>query len=578
MPEHECAKSLADRFVQYFNDKISLIREDLLKKPPTTHDHLLNLNTEYTGDTFCEFTAVSHEHVRKILSASPTKSCTLDPIPTWLLKQCQDELVPVLTLIVNTSLECAEFPQELKKAFVTPLIKKAILDCEILKNYRPVSNLSFLSKLIERIVCIQLVDHLKCNNLYEIFQSAYRQLHSTESALLRVHNDLLQAVDTHGGAILVLLDLSAAFDTIDHDKLLALLERSFGISGKVLQWFNTYLKDRTQTVQIGSSLSEDQKLSFGVPQGSVLGPILFTIYTTPLGSLIRRHGLTFHLYADDTQLYIAFKPIDSTSTKDSINKIEACVADIKAWMKLNLLKLNDDKTELLVITTSDELSKKLNISVKVGDHFINPNRGNPRNLGVLFDSTCGLNSHVSQICKNINYHLYSIGKIRKFLDKPTTEKLVAGAITSRMDYCNSLLYGLQNTQLKHLQCCQNNAARIISLRRKFDHITPVLRDLHWLPVSKRIDFKIMTLTYRALNGDAPSYLAELLSPYTPTRALRSEGKHLLACPKWRLERFGRRSFQVAAPLLWNPLPLSIKLSPSTEIFKSRLKTFLFDAD
>ena len=137
-----------------------------------------------------------------------------------LLKQCLDQVAPVLTVIINTSLSCADFTPELKRAFVTPLIKKLIFDCEIFKNYRPVSNLSFISKLIERIICVQLVDHLKENDLYEIFQSACRQLHSTETALLRVQNDILQAVDSEGGAILILLDLSAAFDTIDHQKLL----------------------------------------------------------------------------------------------------------------------------------------------------------------------------------------------------------------------------------------------------------------------------------------------------------------------------------------------------------------------
>ena len=326
------------------------------------------------------------EEIKKIVRSAPTKSCGLDPIPTWLLKQCEDELVPVLTLIVNASLSCADFSDELKKAFVTPLIKKAILDCEILKNYRPVSNLSFLSKLIERIVCVQLVCHLKENGLYEIYQSVYRQLHSTESALLRVQNDILQEVDSHGGAILVLLDLSAAFDTIDHKKLLDLLDVSFGIRGDTLKWFSSYLRNRTQSVHIGSTFSTEQTLSFGVPQGSVLGPILFTIYTTPLGQIIRKHGLTFHLYADDTQLYIAFKPSEDLSKAEAVSRIEACVSDIRIWMKNNLLKLNDDKTELLIITSREDISKKLNISICIGDHSVTPSDDPPRNLGEIFDS------------------------------------------------------------------------------------------------------------------------------------------------------------------------------------------------
>ena len=167
----------------------------------------------------------------------------------------QTKVLFKLTLVVNTSLEFADFSLELKRAFVLPQpVKKAILDCEILKNFRPVSNLSFLSKLVERIVCVQLVDHLKAHHLYEVFQSAYRQLHSTETVLLRVQNDLLRAVDTHEGAILVLRDLSAAFDTIDHQRLFHTLESSFGVKGKVLDWFKSYLTGRTRN-------SSDQEIN-----------------------------------------------------------------------------------------------------------------------------------------------------------------------------------------------------------------------------------------------------------------------------------------------------------------------------
>ena len=191
----------------------------------------------FDGEVLDSFTEVSEDDIRKIIHSSPTNSCALDPIPTWLLKKCEDELIPVLSLIVNTSLSCAEFPKELKRAFLTPLIKKIILDVEILKNYRPISNLSFLSKLIERIVRVQLVNHLDKNGLYEVFQSAYRQLHSTETALLRVQNDILQAVDSRGSAILVLLDLSAAFDTIDHETLIRTLDAYCGIKGDSLKCF-----------------------------------------------------------------------------------------------------------------------------------------------------------------------------------------------------------------------------------------------------------------------------------------------------------------------------------------------------
>ena len=574
LPTHTCATELANRFVNYFGDKIKLIRQELEQTSSSLSD-AKNVIDDFHGVPLSEFRIVTQEDVRKIISSSPSKSCSLDPIPTSVLKLCTDELTPILTLIVNTSLECADFSVELKRAFISPLLKKAALDCEILKNFRPVSNLSFLSKLIERIVCVQLIDHLKANNLYEIFQSAYRQLHSTETALLRVQNDLLQAVDTHGGAILVLLDLSAAFDTIDHNRLYSILETSFGIQGKALEWFKSYLTDRTQTVNIGNSSSKSHDLKFGVPQGSVLGPILFTIYTTPLGKLIRSHGLTFHLYADDTQLYLAFKPSSPESTNKTIARIERCVEDIRAWMKLNFLKLNDDKTEFLVITTKAKTSELLNLHVKVGDQPISPSDTPPKNLGVLFDSTCSLKHHVASMCKSINYNIYCIGKIRKYLDRPTAETLVNATITSRLDYCNSLLFGINKQLVSQLQRCHNHAARIITLWRKDRHIKPVLIDLHWLPVKQRIEFKILFLTYKALKGLVPSYLTELITQQSPARSLRSLKGDRLVTPKWRLETFGKRSFALAAPMLWNTLPLVIKQSATPAIFKSRLKRFLF---
>ena len=184
-------------------------------------------------------------------------------------------------------------------------------------------------------------------------------------------------------------------------------------------------------------------------------------------------------------------------------------------MKLNLLKLNDDKTELLVITSRPSTSQSLHISIKVGDQDISPSEEPPKNLGVIFDSTCSLKDHVSNVCRSINFNLYSIGKIRKYLDRPTVEKLVNAIITSRLDYCNSLMFGIPKELISQLQKRQNHAARVITKWRKYNHITPVLVDLHWLPMKQRIDFKILLLTYKALNGlawTADSILPKAHSP------------------------------------------------------------------
>ena len=206
----------------------------------------------------------------------------------------------------------------------------------------------------------------------------------------------MRTVDCDGGAFQILLDLSAAFDTIDHHKLLNLLEVCFGINGTVLLWVESYLMSRSQHVKIGTAVSEVIALLFGVPQGSVLGPILFILYTTLLAKVIEAHSLSLHLYADDTQLYIGFKVNDPVSTADTLTRLENCIKDIRSWMIIYLLKQNDDKTEFICITSN--INKCLNISITVGGHIIKPDLLNidpPKNLGVLFDSALKLDHHVN---------------------------------------------------------------------------------------------------------------------------------------------------------------------------------------
>ena len=390
---------------------------------------------------------------------------------------------------------------------------------------------------------------------------------------------LLQALDSEGAAILVLLDLSAAFDTIDHEILLSILENEFGIIDKALSWFESYLTDRHQSVTINGTQSEKHKLKYGVPQGSVLGPLLFTAYTKPLGKIIREFGLQYHLYADDTQLYLAFNPSESESAKVAMEKIQNCVGKIKEWMATHFLKLNDDKTEVLIITrnskTSNIIKDQLAL-VKIGESSVEP-KESVRNLGVIFDSVCDLEKHVNNICKSAYFQIRNIGMIRDYLDIEATKTLVNAYVTSRLDYCNSLLYGISKQLINKLQRVQNTAARLVTRTKKFDHITPVLKELHWLPVEERIKYKILLLTYKARNGQAPKYLADLVVPYTPARYnLRSRDLYLLdGNVRTKLKHFGDRTFKKAAPTLWNGLCLDLRQAPSVNTFKSNLKTHLF---
>ena len=320
LPSHQSKECLANHFVTYFSEKITKIRDSFSSTDP------FSLPAPSDLPSFDSFNEVSDEEIQKAIMKSPTKSCLLDPWPTFLVKECLDILVPSITKLVNCSLSEGVVPADCKKTVVTPLIKKSSLPPDNLKNYRPVSGLCFISKLAERVVASQLNDYVCSNGLENVKQSAYKLGHSTETALLSIKNDVHLALARGEATAVVLLDQSAAFDTIDHGTLLGCLSSWFGVSGVVLEWFKSYLSDHLQCVKIGSILSGAKKLLCGVPQGSVLGPILFSLYTTPLCKVIRNHpGIGFHFYADDTYVHLTDKNVFH-----AFDRLERCLEESKS--------------------------------------------------------------------------------------------------------------------------------------------------------------------------------------------------------------------------------------------------------
>ena len=519
------------------------------------------------------FQPVTIAEIRKLILKSPNKSCSLDPLPTFLVKDCLDELLPSITAIINASLSSATVPKSFKKAAVTPLLKKATLDPELLGNYRPVSNLSFVSKILEKVVSHRLHTHKANEELSEPFQSAYRAGHSTETAVLRVQNDILEAIDSGKCVFLVLLDLSAAFDTVSHDILLDRLSSQFGVSGSALAWIRSYLTDRSQSVLVSGSYSDPAHLKYGVPQGSVLGPGLFSDYSSPVAALIRKFGIMAHCYADDTQLYVAFDP--EKDELQVLQRLEACIEHLRVWMKLNRLKLNDSKTEFAIFGTSSKLKRVSTTTVRVGDENI-PKSSRVRNIGAYFDEEMKMDAQVKTMCKSAWHHLYMVGKVRDYLTTDQLKMVIHATVTSKLDGNNALLLGARKAQVDKLQLIQNAAARMIARLSKSDHVSETLRALHWLPVKKRITFKLLLLVYKSLNGLGPAYLKELLEYYKPMREGIRYDATSLELPRTALRAYGDRSFRYAAAMEWNKLPDTIRLAKSKTSFKSKLKTFLFN--
>lgn len=553
LPTSDKEDVLADNFNSYFIEKILDIRKQIPVSPQ--HDY-----TELTTNTsFDRFKLVTDIEVRKVISSLSTKHSLLDTLPTWFIKQHSQFFIPIFTHLVNASFSSQTFPQKLKESIVFPKLKKPNSDKENFKNYRPVSNVPFLSKIMEKIVDQQLEEYFQENNLHEIYQSGYKKLHSVETVLLKITNDIYLSKENKKYTALCLIDLSAAFDTIDHTILLEILRKKLKLKEPVLNWLKSFLTNRQQSVIINNSKSSKKQLLFGVPQGTILGPKIFSLYMLPLYEIFKNKNIRFHSYADDTQFYLETTSNDLESTKEEIIDI---LAELKHWLDVHKLKMNREKTEIILFGSASPLT------VKIDDELLT-SCNTVRNLGVLLDKNLTLEDQISKKCRDAFLELKDISRNRKFMDFETCKMIVSSLVLSKLNFCCVLYIGLPKYQIEKLQKVQNYAAKVITMARKFDRVTPLLKRLNWLTVENYMLLRYSTLIYKSLNNTAPMYLQNEIKNYVPQRDLRSGYRYLLNVPRIDSE-LGRRSFTYLAPTIWNDIPFEIRMSSET-MFKRKIR-------
>ena len=570
IPNDSSGEHFSAVIARYFINKINDLRDVITSKLLGAAANPLEFDRLHTGANLLDLEPVTLPEVEKLLSSMPAKTSPIDVVPTTLLKKCMDIFAPVIVRLANISFAEGKFPTSYTKAQVTPLLKKAGLDANSPINYRPISNLSTISKVLERLFLARLRNHVSCSSSFNVFQSAYRRFHSTETALLKILDEVYNSIDDRKVTCLAALDLSAAFDTIKHGILLDRLRATFGIDGASLQWIRTYLLGRSQTVAFDGVNSPSSPCTLGVPQGSVLGPILFTLFITPVTNVIASHGVSFHQFADDTQLFIS---VDPKSPNISLDVLNNCSKDVLNWFTHNGLSLNPSKTEVLIMGTRQMVQQVEMSSIPLAGCEIK-RCDNLKSLGVVLDDHLSFDKHVSDICKSTSFHTRALAHVRRSITTDMARTVATAIVGSKLDYCNSLLFGASNKNIMRLQRIQNNLARVVTNRGKYDRITPILAELHWLPIRERIEFKLCTLIYKVRTNKQPAYLASCLTESVLTRNLRSASRHLLTVPRTRTVAASRR-FSVAAPTVWNRIPLAIRETETLASFRNKLKTFLF---
>ena len=573
MPSCSDYHLLANNFADYFNSKINNIRKQLEGTDP------FKPKTNESVEILDQWRYPSTDTVRFTVLGMGAKQCETDIIPTALLKkdaQSENEdylsLCNALSVIFTRSLEEGKFPTAWKCALVKPLIKGRSLDAE-LKNYRPVSNLQFISKVLEKIILNQLVKHMDQQDLLPQYQSAYRRNHSCETMLVNITDDILWAFERKKCVAMACIDLSAAFDTVDRDILLEVLRLKFGITDRALDLLESYCGPRGFRVKICDSQSDYSDLHYGVAQGSCLGPVLYSCYASTLIDVIPEE-IDIHGFADDHSFKKEFTPrIDEVVT---VTQLENTLVDVKSWMDANRLKMNDAKTECILFGARQQRPKCETTSVSVNNTVVNVTKS-VKLLGADLDSNLSFTEFINKKCIKAWLSLKRIRQMRGMLTKGTCEHLVLSLVITHLDYGNALLVGVGDCHLQKLQRIQNAAAKLVLWKGRYDSSTECLRDLHWLPVKFRIMYKVLTLVYKTTLGEAPAYLCtKINSKKQSGRNLRSNSDiHQLDVPRVLKHTHAARSFSYIGPTWWNQLSLSTRSAIDIVDFKTKLKTELF---
>ena len=477
-----------------------------------------------------------------------------------ILKIAAPVIAQSLTNLFNYSIQTEIFPTEWKVAKIIPLHKSGPKN--LADNYRPISILSAISKIFEKILHKQLLAYLNNNNLISKHQFGFRPMHSTADALLHSTNEWYRNMDDGMLNIAVFLDLKKAFDTVNHEILIGKLS-FLGMQPCALNLITSYLENRSQRCYVNGYLSKPQKIDYGVPQGSILGPLLFLIYINDLPNCIEKS--TVRMFADDTTLTasgIALPEIESKINHDLIN--------VQKWLLANKLCLNLIKTEYLLIGSKQMISKLTNDPViQIANRLVN-RVTNKKSLGVVIDQYLLWDNHLDEICKKVSSGIGAIRKLKPYVTRETLVSVYCALVQPYFDYCCLVWEPIGATLSNRLQSLQNRVARVIlGYRNEHGQSEAALNELQWKTLMQRRLVMKARLMYRIIHGQAPAVLIESfqnpIAPQHDYNLRNSDFGFYLTKPK---TEYMKKSISYSGAKLWNNLPSEVRNSTSINTFNS----------
>ena len=520
----------------------------------------------YPAGAMVEFEEVTEEEVLQLLSTlDATKATGSDQIPTSLLKASAKEICPSLTQLVNTILISGELPEQFKYAHITPVLKKG--NPNTASNYRPISLLPVLSKLIEKIVCRQLSRYIESAPEGDILpneQFAYRPNHSTEDALTIAIDHWCRSVDDGQYVGICFVDMSKAFDRVNHELLLAELHNC-GIGGVVLQWFRNYLDNRKQAVKVGVDLSSPVSCTRGVPQGSVLGPVLYSIYVRLVPRVLK--NVTTIQYADDICFFLSGKEISgiSATLSDSLH-------DLNTFLEEKSLLLNASKTQIMLVSSPRSTPPPL--TIKLGDQTINQVES-AKYLGLQIDQHLSFSEHVHRVVSKVAGLTSALRRNRRMLDMRSRRMFYLAMIQPHLEYSsNAFVNHLSSELLSMLQVAANNAVRAMFGLPDWCHVSPLYAKLSIAPLQLRFMLKCYIAAYKCAHKLAPSLLTNRLALNSRESShTRQISFQTFKLPQVR-SKLGLQSFSFTAADRFNCLPAAIRCADSLPIFIAATKNFI----